>query len=261
MGPLIEQAPKDEFDTSSLEKIYQNLVQGDLDLDDVESNDIVIRLTNVVEKFKSELSSASRTGRGMSETTRNLWVGTLHECGAIHESMLKLTKHGLESSEQQCESSESRRKKDTKDFKVLKEQLNQFNPFDLQDLRLQNKFTDISADNNDGVNCDQAEQVRFEIQRSLDNNVINQATIKRSKQVKTLAKFLPATKVNGDTIHADPNVLFQRLIILIDSAEDLTHCFDYKLTPEPTSLFKDRLIRKPNKAQLGRKLVKNCEIL
>ena len=49
MSLLIEQAPKDEFDTFSLEKMYQDLVQGNLDLDDVESSDIVIRLTNVVE--------------------------------------------------------------------------------------------------------------------------------------------------------------------------------------------------------------------
>ena len=32
-------------------------------MDDVESSDIVIRLTNVVEKFKSELSRASRTAK------------------------------------------------------------------------------------------------------------------------------------------------------------------------------------------------------
>ena len=63
MGLLIEQAPKDEFDTSSLEKIYQGLVQRNLDLSDVESSNIVIRLTNVVDKFKSELSSASRTAK------------------------------------------------------------------------------------------------------------------------------------------------------------------------------------------------------
>ena len=41
MGLLIEQAPKDEFDTSLLEKIYQGLVQGNLDLNDAESSDIV----------------------------------------------------------------------------------------------------------------------------------------------------------------------------------------------------------------------------
>ena len=46
----------------------------------------------------------------MSETTRNLWVGTLYEYGAIHKSMSKLTKHRFESSEQHCESGESRSK-------------------------------------------------------------------------------------------------------------------------------------------------------
>ena len=128
-------------------------------------------------------------GRDMSETTRNLWVGTLHECGAIHESTQKLTKHRFESREQHCESGESRQKRDTKDVKVLKEQLNQFNLFDLQDSRRQNIFTDISADNNNGVNCDQEEQVGFEIQCSLDNIVVTQTTIMRSKQVKNLCEI------------------------------------------------------------------------
>ena len=60
---LIEQAAKDEFDTSSLEKMYEDMVQGNLDFNDVESSNIVIRFTNAVEKFKSELSSASRTAK------------------------------------------------------------------------------------------------------------------------------------------------------------------------------------------------------
>ena len=49
--------------------------------------------------------------------------------------------------------------------------------------------------------------------------------------------------------------------MLIDRTEDLTDCFDYQLTPEPTSLFKDGLMREPRKSQLGRELVKNSEIL
>ena len=57
---------------------------------------------------------------------------------------------------------------------MLKEQLKQFNPFDLQDSKLQDIFTGISADNSDVVNCDQAEQYGFEIQCSLDNIVVNQ---------------------------------------------------------------------------------------
>ena len=75
MGLLIEQALRDECDTSSLEKTYQDLVQRNLDLDDVESSDIVIRLTNVVEKFQLELSSASRTAK--------LWLQYLEYIGII----------------------------------------------------------------------------------------------------------------------------------------------------------------------------------
>ena len=55
---------------------------------------------------------------------------------------------------------------------MLKKQLKQFNPFGLQDSTLQDIFTGISADNNDVVNCDQAEQVGFETQRNLDNIVV-----------------------------------------------------------------------------------------
>ena len=101
--------------------------------------------------------------------------------------MSKLTKHRFESSEQHRECGESRRRRDNKDVEALKKQLEEFNPFDVQEPRLQNIFTGLSADDKDGVNCDQAEKVGLEIQQSLDNINVNKATIKRSKQVKTLA--------------------------------------------------------------------------
>ena len=48
--------------------------------------------------------------------------------------------------------------------------------------------------------------------------------------------------------------------MLIERTEDMTDCFEYELTPEPTSLFKDGLMRKPNKAQLGRTLITESSI-
>ena len=200
-------------------------------------------------------------GRGMTESTRNLWVGTLHECASIHESMAKLTKHRFESSEQHCEAGEARRKRDEKDLLELTDKLTQYNPFECQDSRLQCIFTGVTANKDDGVNCDQAERIGFDIQSSLDDVIVNKASIKRSKQVKTLASLLPAVKINGEQVCVDPNILFQRLIMLIDRSEDMTSCFEYELTPEPTSLFKDGLMRKPNKALLGRSLVKESSII
>ena len=366
MGLLFEKMVEDGFDTASLEKMYQHLVQGEASLTDVNHNNCIIAISKIMENFKAELSSKSRTaklwiqyleyiniikvfiraertgnwhahleamrlmlnlfaatghvnyaksarlylqsmqslhvdhpwlynqycksgyhcirrsdrfwaglwpdlvieqcmmraikssggltrGRGMTESTRNLWVGTLHECASIHESMAKLTKHRFESSQQHCESGEARRKRDGTDVEALKDQLKQHNPFDCQDSRLQCIFTGMAADLNDEVNCDQAETVGFEIQNSLNDVVVSKASIKRSKQVKTLATLLPAVKINGDPVYVDPNILFQRLIMLIDRSEEMTTCFEYELTPEQTSLFKDGLMRKPNKALLGRR--------
>ena len=65
--------------------MYQDLVQGNLDLDDVESCDIVMRLTNAVEKIKSELSSASRTAK--------LWLQYL-EYISIFRMFIRAEKNG-----------------------------------------------------------------------------------------------------------------------------------------------------------------------
>ncbi|XP_065672431.1 uncharacterized protein LOC136090184 [Hydra vulgaris] len=371
MSLLFKQSLKDEAD-SSLENMHQDLVQGNMDLEEINNSSVVIRFTNLIENLKIQLFRSSRTtklwlqyleyisiikmfiraertgnehleairlmlnlfaaaghinyaksarlylqsmyslnseypwlyeqccksgyhcirrtdrywaglwpdlvieqcmmrskkssggltrGRGMSESTRNLWVSTLHEYGAIHDSMSTLTKHRFESSQQHCESGESRRKRDTKDFKALKEQLDLFNPFEFQDSGLQYIFTGLCADKDDEINCDQAENVGLEIQNSLNNIAANQVSIKRSKQVKTFAKLMPSVKVNSDAVHVDPNVLFKRLIMLIERVEDLTDCFKYELAPEPTPFFKDGLMRKANKAELGRELIKDSTIL
>ena len=50
-------------------------------------------------------------------------------------------------------------------------------------------------------------------------------------------------------MHINPVVLFNRLTMLIKREEERLNFFKYELTPEPASLFKDRKIRKANKAQ------------
>ena len=67
----------------------------------------------------------------------------------------------------------------------------------------------------------------------------------------------PSVEVNNETIQVNPTILFQRLIVLIERSEDMTSYFEYELTLEPTALFKDGFMRKPNKASLGKALAKN----
>ena len=73
-------------------------------------------------------------------------------------------------------------------------------------------------------------------QEDKDNLAINKAIINRLKQ--------PNVKVNYETIHVNPTILFQRLIVLIERSEDIARYFEYELTLEPTALFNDGFMRK-----------------
>ena len=60
------------------------------------------------------------------------------------------------------------------------------------------------------------------IQQDLENLAVNKAIIKHSKQVKRLAVLQPSIKDNNETIHVNPTIVFQRLIVLIEMLEDKT---------------------------------------
>ena len=195
-------------------------------------------------------------GRGMATRTRDLWVSTMHECATVHAAMGMATNQHHTTSQQHIECGGARQVRDARDLKVIIEQPRQFNPFICQDSRLRCIFTGAVADESDGIDCDDAEHIGMKIQQDLDNLAVNKSVVKRSKQVKSLAVLRPGVQVNSVTIHVNPTVLFQRLIMLIERSEDMTSYFEYELTPEPTSLFKDRFMRKPNKALLGKALTK-----
>ena len=51
-------------------------------------------------------------GRGMSASVKHLWVSTLHQCAAVHQSMVSVTKTIHQTSEQHVELGVSRKKRD-----------------------------------------------------------------------------------------------------------------------------------------------------
>ena len=56
--------------------------------------------------------------------------------------------------------------------------------------------------------------------------------------------------IENQVIHIDPSMLFTRLIVLLERSERMEDYFQFELTPMPTSLFKDGMMRKSNKAAL-----------
>ena len=63
-------------------------------------------------------------------------------------------------------------------------------------------------------------------------------------------------KVIGRDVYIDPNILWHRLSIVINNTADKESCFSYELSQELTSLFKQGMMRKTQKSQLGY-LIKN----
>lgn len=82
--------------------------------------------------------------------------------------------------------------------------------------------------------------------------------MKRSEQIRSLACLQDAIKVDNEHVHINPLILFGRLTTLAQRQEDIKEQFKYELTPEPASLFKDGLMRKPTKSTLRTHLTKNA---
>ena len=196
-------------------------------------------------------------GRGMAESVTLIWIHSIHACAGIHSAMTELTKNQHKTSGQHVDLGCSRMKGDNEDLEKLKFWLKTNNPFIEEEPSLKSISTGLTASEADQINCDDAEKVRKAIQKQLDEISFLKAKIKRKDQVRTLECLKAGVQVGNEKIHVDPMLLFSRLLVLVERAEDMRECFEYELTSTPTSLFENELMRKPNKSVLGRALKQN----
>ena len=102
----------------------------------------------------------------------------------------------------------------------------------------------------ESINYDNAEEVGRAIHAKLDHASVAKCTTKRSDQVKSLGILKNVVKIKSQSVNIDPTRLFSHLVVLLERRSDLKPYFQFKLTPIPTSLFIDNMMRKPNKASL-----------
>ena len=117
----------------------------------------------------------------------------------------------------------------------------------------------VSIEGKDDVNCDKAEEVGFSIQKSLDNLSLASASIKRKDRIKTLESLQHKAKQTGSVTSIDPKIMFNRLIAIAVREESLEPYFEYELTSEPMSLFKEWMMRKPDKPSLRKVIMPDEE--
>jgi hypothetical protein len=190
-------------------------------------------------------------GRGLTESVRHQWIHTLHRCAAVHEAMTSLTGLNTKNSEQHVDLGISRKKRDIADVTKIFYWLDIHDPFDTSSKELRSISTGLQAQEQDGINCDDAEEIGYQIQLKLDMKLYCDSKIKRSEQIKPLAALSNKVKVGKKTdAYFDPTMLFTRLVAMAQREDDVSKYFAFELTLMPTSLFKDNLMRKPSKSQL-----------
>ena len=90
---------------------------------------------------------------------------------------------------------------------------------------------------------------------------LSAATIKLKNQIKPLASLLNTVRVDEVHVYVSTTVLFTRLAAIAKREENEEKYFDYELTTEPMSLFKNNLTRSPDKPSLRKVLLKDDDAI
>ena len=117
-------------------------------------------------------------GRGMTDSTRHLWVLSMSSTAYVHSSLMELTGTQTRSNEQHVELGVSRRLTDFNDCTKFYGWLQKRNPFLIENINLYSLSTGVVSNNKyDGVNCERAEEIGLAIQKTLDNMEISKCTV------------------------------------------------------------------------------------
>ena len=108
--------------------------------------------------MRSIKSSGGLTrGRGITESTCQLWLGSTHRCADIHNAMGELTGAYRNTSEQPVDLSCSRILGDNNDLQTLKDWFDVHESFDEDEPRLKSLSRGLIG--NGAINCDEAEEI------------------------------------------------------------------------------------------------------
>ena len=147
------------------------------------------------------------------------------------------------SNSQQKELGSARVERGNNDFLEILTWFRNHNPFTTSEklVCLDSGF----IDENNTVNCDKAELIGARIQKSLNNQTFASCSFKRKDQITNLQSLYSSITIDKERVAIDPLTLFLRLVVLVDRKPEveIENCFYYELTPYPTALFKDGVMR------------------
>ena len=109
--------------------------------------------------------------------------------------------------------------------------------------------TGVIADST--VNCDLAYSIGKVTSESVTGQIFTTVQLKRKDKIISFSSSRNAARVRGQDVDIEPNILWHRLPLLISSNQEREPFFFFELAPEPTSLFKQGMMRKTQKSVIA----------
>ncbi|KAG0713963.1 hypothetical protein GWK47_015044 [Chionoecetes opilio] len=185
----------------------------------------------------------------MEEKQRTRWLLAMPACADINESMQELTGATYSTSDQHKDLFVARKERDHKDTYEIFQYLNDYNPFVSEEGALHSVATGVTA--SASCNPHEARKVGEAILDKMMGQNAFDFVFRRKEQIERMG--LKQLVVDGEKLKIDPQLLFQRLLILANNSDySLDDLLKYELSAQPTALFdKHGLLRQANKPQLA----------
>ena len=188
-------------------------------------------------------------GRGMEEKQRTRWLLAMLACADINESKQELTGATYSTCDQHKDLFVARKERDHKDTYEIFQYLNDYNPFVSEEGGLHSVATGVTA--SASCNPHEARKVGEAILDKMEGQNAFDFVFRRKEQIERMG--MKQLVVDGEKLKVDPQLLFQRLLILANNSDySLDDLLKYELSAQPTALFdKHGLLRQANKPQLA----------
>ena len=187
---------------------------------------------------------------GITDSTLTKWVHALPGCVPVCDALEKFTSVHTSASEQHKDLRSPTQAKYNKDFIVFKEWLQVHQQFaGYQPHCLVSIATGVVA--NTSVNCDDAVKIGLAVASKIAGKSFTDITLHRKDKVKTMGDKPNTNTVREKNTVINPDLFFNRITYVLKSSSGLEEFMSFELAPQPSSLFHDGVMRKPNKSALS----------
>ena len=144
----------------------------------------------------------------------------------------------------------ARVKRDHEDYTKLKSWFDDHNLFEAKAglVAIDTGLTDVEGK----ITCDRVEEIGALIQIQVTGKNFSECSFKKKSQLATLQSPYPSIKIGKEKVITDPLTLFLGLVVMVKRKpeEEKEKHFEYKLSPNPMSLFKHGCMRSNKKSKL-----------